>query len=391
MNILQVLPYYAPAWGYGGPPRIMYELAIELIRRGHNVNVYTTDAYEKSRRIGLRNDIIDGVRISYYRNLSNYLAWHKKKFFPAGFRGAVKKHIRDFDIVHISSVRNYLNLVSYHYLKKNGIPYAVDAHGSLPVATKSLSGAAKYFDKIFTGRFVDDAALLFAQTDHEASMYSRFTDKKAEILPLAVSLGEFENLPLKGEFRRRYGVKSDEKIITFLGRINRGKGLDLLIKIYSKLLQGISCLKLVIAGRDDGYLDRVRDTVENAGLSDKIILTGAMYGEQKMELYVDSDLFLFTPVYWEETSVASLEAMACGTPAVVTRQADIPYLEEYEAGYVVNADDDITDICNKISYIIDDSSRLEQYSGNARRLIEERFSIKEMAARIEKLFMKAVN
>ena len=73
MRILQIIPYYAPAWGYGGPPRIMFDYARMLVSRGHKVTVYTTDAYRRDKRIEKAKDIIDGVEVRYFKNLSNYL------------------------------------------------------------------------------------------------------------------------------------------------------------------------------------------------------------------------------------------------------------------------------------------------------------------------------
>ncbi len=121
MKILQICPYYAPAWAYGGPPRVMFSFAKGLVSRGHEVTVYTTDAYDENSRIGKSYDILEGVKIHYFRNVSNHLAY-KKRFIPAGFRNFLKKHINDFDIVHISDTRAYLSLFAYLYSKKMEIP-----------------------------------------------------------------------------------------------------------------------------------------------------------------------------------------------------------------------------------------------------------------------------
>jgi glycogen synthase len=52
LKILQVTPFYYPAWAYGGAPRVVYELSGSLAKRGHDVTVYTTDVLDEAAIIG---------------------------------------------------------------------------------------------------------------------------------------------------------------------------------------------------------------------------------------------------------------------------------------------------------------------------------------------------
>ena len=72
-NILFITPYFAPSWGYGGPPKVLHILSKELTRRGFNINVATTDAFDE-KRIGNLRETLNGVKIYRFRNISNYLA-----------------------------------------------------------------------------------------------------------------------------------------------------------------------------------------------------------------------------------------------------------------------------------------------------------------------------
>ena len=62
---------------------------------------------------------------------------------------------------------------------------------------------------------------------------------------------------------------------------------------------------------------------------------GPLYGSDRFTAYGDADVFCLTPRHWEETSVAALEAAACGTPVVVTEQSEIPGLDASGGGFVV--------------------------------------------------------
>jgi glycogen synthase len=51
MRILQVTPTYPPAWSYGGITKIVYDISKELSKRGHYVEVWTSDALDRYRRV----------------------------------------------------------------------------------------------------------------------------------------------------------------------------------------------------------------------------------------------------------------------------------------------------------------------------------------------------
>lgn len=390
MKILQIVPYYSPAWAYGGPPRVMFDLARSLVHRGHEVTVFTTDAFEKDKRVSISRNSQDGVKVFYFKNVSNYLAWHKKKFFPIGFRSFLEENICNFELVHISGIRNYLNMVAYPLIKRSGVPYVIDAHGALPVASTGLKTIARVYDSRFVRPMLREASSLFAQTEHEAESFRLLggSEEKIRLMPLAIDMHSYLDLPGKGDFRRKFGIGDEEKVITFLGRISRDKGVSLLINIFSQVSKGKEGLKLLIIGRDDGYLKEAKKLTSRLSLGQKVIFVGPLYGKEKNSAYLDSDLFLYTPIYWEETSVATLEAMACYTPVVVTKQADIPWLEEYRAGYPVLSN--INEIVAKVTELIESEEQLKVKSINAFKLIEEKYDLAKRVDEIETVFRQIV-
>ncbi len=71
--------------------------------------------------------------------------------------------------------------------------------------------------------------LQFAVTETEAQQYMDIgvSQDKIDIVPNWISLSEYEELPLKGEFRKQYGMGNDDTIVLYLGRINKIKGIEL--------------------------------------------------------------------------------------------------------------------------------------------------------------------
>ena len=84
MRILHIIPYFYPAWAYGGTCRAAWELARALVRKKQQVVVYTTDAQDAHSRAAPSFELVDGVEIHRIRNLSNHLAWGRA-FLPLGF------------------------------------------------------------------------------------------------------------------------------------------------------------------------------------------------------------------------------------------------------------------------------------------------------------------
>lgn len=335
MRVLQVTPYYAPAWAYGGPPRVMSDFAVGLAARGHEVDVLTTDVLDDAHRATLREELLDGVRVRRLPNLSNTLAWQTKKYLPRGLLRRLASEAGRHDVVHVTDVRTYLTAAAFLATSARRTPLALSAHGSLP-GSAGIRGAVKSaYDLAFVKPMLRRAALLFAQTSHEAELYARFRGRSEAIVQLPLPLPPLDvgEAPPPGSFRASLGVSREAPLVLFLGRINRLKGLDLLIEAVEPLFE--TDVVLAVVGRDDGQLDELRSRFAARFVDGSIRFAGPLYGADRFTAYADADVFALTPRHWEETSLATLEAAACGTPVVVTEQTEIPGLDASGGGFVV--------------------------------------------------------
>ena len=336
MRVLQVTPYYAPAWAYGGPPRVMTRFATGLVALGHEVTVLTTDVLDEDHRAGPAEEMLGGVRIRRFPNLSNGLAWRRKKYLPRGFASALAREVRRSDAVHATDARTYLTAAAYLAARARRIPFVLSAHGSLP-GSPGLRGRVKQvYDRALVRPMLARAALLLAQTEHEARLYVEAGGRpdRVRLLPLPLDLDGLPTVRHDGFLRERADLAQGLPTLLFLGRIHYLKGLDLLVEAVEPLLAAKEAA-LVVVGRDDGYWPVIAQ--RHARLLDAGVLRfiGPLYGDERFQAYADADVFCLTPRHWEETSVAALEAAAVGTPLVVSEQANIPGLEASGGGFVV--------------------------------------------------------
>jgi len=376
MHIVIVSPYYAPAWTYGGPPKVLSAFAKEFIRKGHTVSVITTDALDERRNPVLYEEH-KNIRIYRFKLFSNILAYKTKFFYvPDLFRQT--KHILDTaDCVLFSDVRSILSWQIFDYLSKKGIRYGVFAFGQIPHGSGWKSWIKKVFDALWVRRFITNASWCFAQTKHEQDMFHLYFHKK--LSDIYLSLLPIDRLRKQGGSSihfSQYGINKQDFVVLFVGRFHILKGVDTLLKACIPLLYKNSKVKLVLIGRDDGILDDLRRMVPD-DLKKSILFPGAVYGNTVSLWYKRAQCFAFTPRFYEETSTAALEALSYGCPVVTVPQSDIPFLMEYNAGVIVP--NTIPAIRKAVWDVCIHSTMMEP---NAQKLITDHYNAKKVASRL---------
>jgi glycosyltransferase involved in cell wall biosynthesis len=299
----------------------------------------------------------------------------------------LKRHINDFDIIHIHEHRHSLAIATHRYAKKNNIPYVLQAHGSvLPFFQKE--GLKEIFDKIWGFDILYDANCLFALTQTEKEQYLKMgvDSSKIEIVPLGINLEEYNSLPPKGRFKSKHNIKDDEKLIVFLGRIHEIKGLDLLIKAFNKIQNDNT--KLAIIGGDYGYLDEIKSLVDEFNLKDKVIFPGVLIGENKKEALVDCDIFVM-PSRYESFTTSGLEAMACSKPLILTKNNHIHDWVKDNVGLVCEFDDE--DLSDCITRLLNDEKLRKEFGKRGRELIETKYDWIKVEKQIEEIYTTCIN
>jgi glycosyltransferase involved in cell wall biosynthesis len=385
MKILHVIPYFVPAFDFGGPLTVTYNSAKMLVKRGHEVTVYTTDTFGSRGRIAKKEEIIDGIRVKRFRNLSNSLAYRHNIYFSPDMVFKIKEDLDKFDIIHLHEYRTMQNIVVHHYANKYGIPYILQAHGSLPriMAKQRLKIV---YDKFFGQGLLTDASRLIALTQTEAEQYKSMgvREEKIEIIPNGIDLSEYDNLPSSGIFRKKWNISNDQKIILFLARIHKIKGPDLLAKAFALISKNDNKLKLVFTGPDGGYLSFLKKLIKELGVEEKVLFTGPLYGRDKLEAYVDADVYVLPSVY-EAFSNSVVEACGCGTPIIVTDRCGIANIIDGQVGLVVPYDEDA--LGKAILNILSDINKKREYDVNGKLLVREKLNWGKIAEQIETMYI----
>jgi glycosyltransferase involved in cell wall biosynthesis len=378
MRILQVTWVFSPV--HGGAAEVPYQLSKGLTKRGHEVTIYTSNH-------NLSWEYVNSAPEARVRPFKTWLSW-VTFFITPSMVVQVKKEIRNFNVVHMHSYYTFQNVIVHHYAKKHNIPYVLQAHGT--VATYFERGSSKkIFDAIWGYTLLKDATKLIAVTPTEAEQYKSMgvNEDKIEIVPNGIDLEEFSNLPPRGVFRRKYGLNDYQRVILYLGRIDKIKGLDLLANAFAGLSGDFNEAKLVIVGPDDGYLLALKRLIKQLKIEGKVLFTGPLYGQEKLQAYVDADVYVL-PSSYEIFGITVLEACACGTPVIVTDRCGIANIIDSQAGLVVTYDKN--QLQDAIQRVLSDDQMRQRLGNSGKLLVREQFNWSKIAEQVERVYLSCL-
>ena len=120
---------------------------------------------------------------------------------------------------------------------------------------------------------------------------------------------------------------TDEKVITYLGRITAQKGCEFFVEAAAKCLAKAPNARVVMAGSGD-LMESMIHLVAQKGLSDRFHFTGFLRGKQVYEMFKVSDVYVM-PSVSEPFGISPLEAMQCGVPTIISKQSGCGAIMDY--------------------------------------------------------------
>lgn len=278
----------------GGVERHVEEIAVRMAGRGHKVTVFGRSAYVHEKESDYR-----GVR------LVRLPAFHSKHLETITNTVASLPFLgRDYDIAHFHATGT--SLLSFVPRLLGGKVVAT-VHGLDYQRAKwgRFARAALYAGAWSAGRFPNRTIVVSRKLRR---FYRERFHRDAHYIPNGV------NAPVKRRLDAlagRFGLEKDGYLLS-LGRLTPEKGVHHLVAAFRGL---DTRLKLVVAGDQllgDDYLRSLR---ELAAGDERILFTGALYGEEKDEAFSNAFAFVL-PSELEGMPIVMLEAMSYGCPVL---------------------------------------------------------------------------
>jgi glycosyltransferase involved in cell wall biosynthesis len=340
MRVLKVVQSYFPFQDRGGPVVKVRALARGLAKLGQQVTVLTADlGIGTGRNAEVKVSRCkwgwcaqeDGVKTIYLPSVAHYRALTLNPRVVAFCRASISQ----FDLVHLYGLYDLLGPAVGYFCRHRGIPYVIEPMGMYRPIDRSFR-MKRYWHRSLGDTYWRNAARIVATSEMEQQelVDDGVPAEKIVIRYNGIDVRAMENRPSRGAFRAKWGIRLDEPLVLFLGRLIPRKGADILIEAFSE-----ACPKsgrLVIAGPEGeaGYRTTLERRSREAGIESRVIFTGALYDRDKSDLMTDGDMFVL-PSRYENFANSAAEAIAFGIPVIVTDFCGIRSLVEGRAGLVI--------------------------------------------------------
>ena len=332
MKILRTTHTVNPA--LGGPIESIKQSSAALLRRGHEVEIASLDAPTDPwvRDASFKVHSLGPGRGSY-GYAPQFSAW-------------LKERRAQFDAVIVHGIWQYSSFGVWRALAGTKTPYFVFPHGMLDPWFKRTY-PLKHLKKLLYWPWAeyrvlrDAAAVLFTSEEERRLARESFALYHCREVVVNYGTAAPPNLESAREvFFTTHPQLQRTPFLLFLGRLHEKKGCDLLINAFAARRKSNAGppLSLVIAGpcADDAYLRRLKALARESG--DSIVFPGMLSGDAKWGALSAADAFVL-PSHQENFGIAVVEALACGTPVLISNKINIwREIEGDGAGYVDNDD-----------------------------------------------------
>jgi glycosyltransferase involved in cell wall biosynthesis len=366
MRILKTVQAYYPFQEMGGPVVKVRAIAGALAARGHRVTVLTADlglarnnhpsvAVEPCTS-GSRAEM-DATEVVYLKTLAHY----RSLTLNPGLPGFCRKAPARYDIMHVYGLYDLLGPTAAHFFARAGVPYVIEPMGMYRPIARNLA-LKRLYHRLFDFNFIRGARFLIATSPQEQSEIIHGGVPAGRVVVRRNGIQVPANLPRLGAFRDRWRIAPAASIILFLGRLVSKKSPDLLITAFArwraKSPVGAKAV-LVLAGpcESDGYRARLKRQADQFQLGDSVLFAGPLFDDEKWAAFRDADLFVL-PSLHENFGNAAGEAMACGTPVIVTESCGIAPFVAGRAGLVIPHE--VDSLCSAIQQLIENPAGIER-------------------------------
>lgn len=332
----------------GGQNVYVGQLARHLAALGHEVDIFTrrdNDALPETA------EWVQGVRIVHVTaGPARYV--RKEELLPhmeeltANMLRHMRHGRRRHDIAHANFWMS--GLCAADVKRAIGLPFVITFHALGRVRRAAQRAADEFPDERFAieDRIVAEADHVIAECpQEEEDLIEHYSADPARITILPGGFDPSELWPISKELARvSLGLAPDEPVILQLGRMVPRKGVDTVIRAFSRLIHhhGIAARLIIVGGETrepdpiaTPELGRLMRIAEEEGVSERVLFAGQRGRDALKYYYSAAEVFVTTPWY-EPFGITPVEAMACGTPVIGSNVGGIKFtVRDGEAGYLV--------------------------------------------------------
>lgn len=393
MRIIHLINYFQSKLGYQE-----FYLAKYQQKFGHKVLVVTSDRYYPfpdyeqnyynllgDRFVGVGRKREEEIEIARLPILLEY-----KKSSQVILRGVLSV-FREFkpDIVHCHTLLSPISLQAVLGKRRFGYKLIFDSH----VADFNTSINRTYLARLYKLFFLKTIIIpqikkhsngIFAVAEPERDFLCKnfgFARNKIEIINLGVDTELFSTKNKKQQEREKLGLKKNDIILMFSGRITPSKGVDLLINAVARL-NNPSVKILSIGGSPSGYLDKLKKMAVRLHVN--VVWKDFVVRQQLAHYYKVADV----AVWPKNPSISMLEAMASGLPLVTPFWQGSNYLK-VSGGVVYFESNNIDSLTKELDNLIKNEKLRIKIGNNAQKYIKNQLSWETITKKVLDFYQTA--
>ncbi len=352
MRVLHVNKLYTP-W-IGGIESVVQELAEGLITLP-DIHCEVLVCQDRGPR---EISELNGVRITRVASSGMFLSMP----FAPGFSAALQAMASKFDVVHVHTPFPLLLFCDWNDLKKKGVRIVIHHHSDIvrPLQRALLSPLGR-----LEKRFLNAADKIIVTSEGllKHSLTLANYRSKCQVVPLSIGLNSVRSRSAeeRAGIRDRLGLRPNDRVIMFAGRLAYYKGVEYLIEAVRSLN-----VILLIAGAGP-LQSRLTRQIERQNLTSKVRILGRITDDELNSLYSVADLFVLPSIAPSEAfGLVQLEAMSHGLPVINTDlPSGVPSVSRHnETGLTVPPADSAA-LRSAIALILTDNELRQRFSAAA--------------------------
>lgn len=266
--------------------------------------------------------------------------------YAPGFVPWLKAHAADYDAVVVNGLWNYSAFAAARVLSGGAVPYFVFPHGMMdPWFRRAypLKHALKQGLWLAgEGRLIAGAEAVLFTSEEERRQARGVFRGYGGYREHVVGYGTTEPPPATprqtAAFHAAVPAVAGRRFLLFLSRLHPKKGCDLLLDAFVSTACARADIDLVVAGPDHAGLKvRLQARAEALGIAGRVHWPGMLTGDTKWGAFRAADAFVL-PSHQENFGIVVAEAMACGTPVLISDKVNVWREVEASGGGLIGAD-----------------------------------------------------
>jgi glycosyltransferase involved in cell wall biosynthesis len=294
--------------------------------------------------------------------------------------------VRVADVVHLHGLWQGHTRRGARAARQAKTPHLIAAHGMAePWALRHKAIKKKIYTALVEGKNLRGASCLHALSRPEVG-HLRALAPRTPIcfVPNGVNPEPRDKFPSRSEWDDEHPEHSGKFLLLFFGRVHAKKGLDLLAPALAAVVRDHPRVHLLLAGNDDGALAPFLENSKVLGVRRNVSVLGHLAGDQARKAWGAADAFVL-PSYSEGFSMAILEALAHGLPALVTTACHFPELQQKAAAITVKATS--ADVQRGLRELLEQSESERKAMGDrGRDLVLSRYTWSQQAERLAEVY-----